>query len=616
MLIERFFEQVTGRRACGESGAKLLGSTAHLVKARSTAVAAAQCVFLARLGETMGIRGFYHSVLPGKGQAVHLVLALAFPRLFREHVGGGSADYRGVVEEVFEWLKDEGIVESDKLTQSREDAVVDTAKELARAGIEFVEKAFEAMLGSEASEALARSRVLVEQQFMSYNLHVWGVADVVIEDPVERRAAIIEWKSYSPSESRAPQVSDVDVAQAYVYALLEAERLGLAGKDFESYVKAVLGRPPHGADARVIPGVVRPSPSGRASRLIVRHPRLCVGVQSRQRCSYEYWEEMLAKLVVAAEHLTLSVTDLRSRLEDARVVEEICSVASRSGKRRPVFRLTPDYRRGLVLDGKTIALPIGYPLREELKWPCIACNENVREACVYYLRSGNDPSYADFRAFRNEAWRARFANYRYRENALAPYRYFRELALKFGSDFSWLRGKLQTRILPDGSRIDLFDKAWVEGDELVLERPPLRWEKENLHLFTLREGKPVAVFLNEPLVRDPLLRVSFHGSVSSVKLVRDDADNERVVVRVAPVNKLSRIYPRLLEYIEKVDPDAFTNVVAAEVNVELTQLELLGIAAAEIGTVEKGVRALEKLRSEEELEAEELLALLFSGVKI
>lgn len=607
MLVERFFVEATGRPGCGEDGGWLLRATAHLVKARSVATAAAQCVFMARLGETMGVRGFYHSVLPGKGEAVHLVLALVFPRALREHVGGGSVDYRGLVEEAFGRLKSDGVLEVERIDQSREDEIIRISEELARAGVEFVETAFRALAGEEAEEALARSRVLAEHQFMSYRLHVWGVADVVIEDPVGRYAAVIEWKSYSPREGRTVQVTRVDIAQAYVYAMLEAERLGLAEDGFESYVSAVLGEEPDGRGAHVVPGVVRPSPTGRAPRVYVKHPRLCIG--GRGGCDYRELRRLMAGLVLAAEHLTLSVTDLREHLKYARNVEEICSIVTRGGRRRSVFRLVPE----LVLDGDKVWLPMGNPLREELRWPCKLCPDNIREACVFYLSSGRDPRYADFRAFRNESWRARFAIYALRENALAPYKHFRDLALRYGSDMEWIRGRLVNRVLPDGSRVDLFDEAWVDGDELVLARPPLRWELENMHLFTLREGKPAAVFLNEEHVRDPLLRASFHGFVSGVEY---DEKADRVYVRVAPANKLSRIYLALLEHLAETSPKMFHGVVALEVNVELTQLELLGVTATEMGTVRRGAEALERLGREEQLEAKDMLALLFGGVRI
>ena len=78
LLIETFFEQKTGEKACAACGADLLNNTSHLIRARSVAVAATQCVYMARLGEAMGVRGFQDSVIPGKGQQVHMICRWRF----------------------------------------------------------------------------------------------------------------------------------------------------------------------------------------------------------------------------------------------------------------------------------------------------------------------------------------------------------------------------------------------------------------------------------------------------------------------------------------------------------------------------------------------------------
>ncbi len=611
MLIECFFRELTGRDACARYGLELLNSTSHLVRARSVATAAAQCVYMARLGEVMGVRGFQFSVIPGKGQAVHLILSMAFPRLMTEYSSKGElheSDYRREVEYVVEWLKSNGIIDLTREESPREDIVVETSQELAIGGVYFVDRAFSLMLGSNYREALARAVVLTEHNLLSYKLHVWGVADAIVEDPGSQHAVIIEWKSYFPEKSRTPRITEVDIAQAYVYALLESERLGLTdlNSSFEDYIRSILGEPERGSGARIIPGVVRPSVTGRASRVYVRHPLYCEGPSVR-RCDYYRLRELLVKIILAAEHLTLAITDIR-RLENWRSVEDLCKV-SRRGRERPVFRLTPE----ITLDYAPVSLPRGYPLGEELRWPCRACPENVREACVYYMMSGVDPMYNDFRKARNEAWRARFAVYEHRENALMPYKYLLRMGMDFGVDFSWIKGSLKRRVLPDGSRVDFFNEATIEDDEVVLIRPPMRWEKENSHLFTLREGKPAAVYFNEEHVTYPLHRLSFHGSVSSVEY---DGEADRVIVRVAPANKLSRIYPEILKYHYEKRRGIFKNVAALEVNVELTQLELLGIAAAEMGTIKRAARAKQVISQGREVSEEDLLALLFAGVSL
>lgn len=611
MLIERFFRDQTGRDACGKYGLALLDSTSHLVRARSVATAAVQCIYMARLAEVMGVRGFQYSVIPGKGQVVHLVLSMAFPKLMAEYVSKGEledSDYRREVEYAVDWLKVNGVLDLTREEFPREDVVIEQSQELAIGGVYFVERAFSSMLGNKFREALSNAVVLTEHNMLSYKLHVWGVADAIIEDPESGRAVIIEWKTYSSSESRTPSISEVDIAQAYVYALLESERLGHTHlkSRFEDYVRSVLGEPEKGRKAKIIPGVVRPSPTGRASRVYVRHPLHCEGPTSKNRCDYYELRKLLAKIVLSAEHLALALTDIR-RLENWRSVEDLCKV-KRLERERTVFRLTPE----IEFEESQIWLPRGNPLREKLRWPCSACHDNVLEACIYYMRSGiKDPTFDDFKKARNEAWRARFAVYEHRENALMPYKQLLKMALDFGVDFSWIKGSLRRRVLPDGSRVDFFEEAYIEDDEVVLIRPPMKWEKENSHLFTLREGKPAAIYFNEEHVTYPFHRLSFHGSVSSVEY---DSETDNVTVRVAPANKISRIYPKILEFHYDRRARVFRNVVALEVNVELTQLELLGIAAAEMGTIRRAVKARQAMLRGEEPGEEDLLALLFAGV--
>ncbi|NPA84492.1 MAG: hypothetical protein GXO07_00620 [Crenarchaeota archaeon] len=606
MLVEEFVRQATGREGCSEAVRELLEGTAHLIKARSVATGASQCIFMARLGETMGVRGFYHSVLPGKGEATHLVLALAFPKALRELGAGTAPDFEGLASEALRDLIGEGIIDKGKeLSAGNDDfekKVVETAAQLMKSASDFVVEVFDELVGDGLS-ALRRARILVENHLMSYKLHIWGVPDVVVEDPQERAAVVVEWKSFAKKEGSTPQVYPSEVAQAYVYAMLEAERLGLA-ETFEEFVEAILGRSLDGEGARVIPAVVRPTYSKRAmGNVVVRHPRFCRGVKSRSSCERQQLYELMAKIVLAAEHLVLSVTDIKAHLSNAGVLERLCTVRVKGGAPRPVFRRVPYLQSG---SGSVIRLPMGNPRND--KWPCKMCPDNVKDACLYFISHGLDREYADFKAFQKEAWRARFAVYKHRENALMPFKLFYELSKRFGGT-DWIRGHLDTRVLEDGSRIDLFDEARVRGDEVELLRPPLKWEVEERHLITVREGKPVALFFNESHVSSPLLRLNVHGTVSEVKY---DPEIDKVVVRVSPANKLSMIYPLILRDHEKEAPEAFRDVVALEANVELTQLELLGITAAEMSTVKRGARALEK----EELEEKDLMALLFAGVKL
>ncbi len=615
MLIEGFFAQETGRGACGKIGAEILGSTSHLVRARSAAVAAAGCVFQARLGETMGVRGFYHSVLPGKGAVLHLLLALSFPRAFREFVRGGfsAGDWLGrVVGGSIERLAELGFEE--ELSVLDPEGLRAEASQMLSHGLEFVAEAFKAMHGDGWRDALARSVVLVENHMLSYTLHIWGVPDVIVEDPATRTAAVVEWKTYAPSETRSADVDEVDEAQAYVYALLEAERLEGPASSFEDLRRVVLGDPPGGSGARVVPGVVRLVRTARASPVRARHPLLCLGYKSIDKCGYDTLSLLLARIVLAAEHLTLTVTDVSDYLRRKSVPEALCNVRS-GGRERVVFRRIPH----VTLDGLDVRLLWGNPLRNPLPRLCARCIPGVREVCKYYLSKGGSILDQDDRlldkavreALENavsgvwrEAWKARFSVYRLRENALRPYKVYRENALRFGPDGEWIKGSLKTRVLEEGYRLDYFDEARVVDGELVLKRRPMRWEVEKGFLVTLREGKPAAVLFREEHVRDPLLRLGFHGTVSSARF---DPVDGTVTVVVSPANKPSRIYPEILQDLLGDRPEVAQGVVAMEVNVDLTQLELLGITAAELGTAAR-------LASGAASEPEDILALYFGGV--
>lgn len=626
MLIESFFAREAGMVACGEIGSRMLSETAHLVRARSVATGAAGCVFQARLGETMGVRGFYHSVLPGKGEALHLLLALSFPRAFREFVGRGFERgewLRKVVVDALEEMRDLGF-ENEEFRHTDTESLLDDAASMLDSGLDFIEKAFKALHEGEWEEALSKSFVLVENHMLSYTLHIWGVPDVIVEYPEGGTAAVIEWKSYTPSDSRSAPVSDVDEAQAYVYALLEAERLygdPDRGINFGELREIILGMPPKGTGAKVIPGVVRLTKTSKANPVKVRHPLLCIGFSKREKCSYDSLSGLLARIVIAAEHLVLTLADVSGMLRRHGVPESLCSLP---GSGRIVFRRVPR----VEVDGREVRLRWGNPLRDPPAKICQACRPEVKEVCKYYLSRGGSildlqPGLLDksveegLKAVKDsiwrESWRARFKIYGLRENALKPYRTYRSLALKFGVDGKWIKGHIDTRVLNDGTRLDYFDEASIEDGALVLRRVPTRWEVENGVLVTLREGRPAAVFFRESHVKDPLLRLSFHGAVSSVYYDRFEGN---VVVEVLPSHKPSRVYLEALHETVDRRPEIAKGVVALEVNIDLTQLELLGVTAAEIGTARRLREALEKrLRGEEE-SPEDLLAFYFGGVSM
>ena len=663
MLIELFIEQRTrgafanAENLCVKCASELLEQTSHLVRARSVAVAATDCVFRARLGEAMGVRGFQYSVVPGKGRLTHMILSLAFPSILEKRVSKGDLQDKDIDDELkraLEWLISHGVQpkfnEKSPHEMSQGDGesqIISITRNLARSGVEFVTEAFKRLIDeynrssrpafrANYLDALSRAIVLTEHNMISYDLHVHGVADVIVEDPETKIAAIIEWKSFPEQELlsseeplKTPSVSPTDTAQAYIYALLEAERLGLVGPStqggFESYVKAVLGNqtPRPGTGARIIPAVIRPSPTGKSSAIYVKHPLYC---ESARICdSYELYKELyelIGKAILSAEHLTLTLTDIRrfcsseywsQRYADWSHIEEMCKVTTsptqNQGEKRPIFRVIPtevNLKNNIV-----IRLHRFNPLRKNRR--CDNCE--LKDVCTYFLRSNRDPAFKDFMQVKDESWRARFAIYYDRENALMPYKAFSNWARY--SNLPWLfsviKGGLRWKKLQGDYRIDVFDEAIIEENEVVLRRRPLEWEKDRF-LFTLREGRPAAIYFNEEHVRSPLHRLSFYGSVTNVEYLEDE---DYIVVRVVPTNVPSRMYLRSLYHHFTKRRDVFKkNIVALEVNVNLTQLELLGVTAAEVGTVEKAARAKSVVAVKGVPTEDELLAFYFAGVTL
>ena len=589
VLIEEYVKQMVSRYGsahsadfCTRVAGELLESTSHLVKVSSIARGAGVCVFIARLIELMGVRGLYHSVLPGKGAVVHQLLAVAFPRILRDTVAGGLSRNevpkiaRSLVEEVYRLLENMDALYTDNqnvIEEAKNDAVI-----MAVNGVEFVTR-FACRFGVN----LEKASVYTELPLMSYRLHMWGVADVVIEDSESRSALIIEWKSYRGSNERTPRISIEDVLQAYGYALLEADRLG-----YDDVLQPVL-------DNRIGIAVVRPVSSGRAIPYYVVYPREACTASS---CwSRDELREQIEFMMLLAEHLTLVLASKKKAANRLQMrwdtIETMCSIRTWSGATRPVFNRIPEH--------PLLRKRMSNPKRRDSSWPCNACP--YRDACEYYVFSSTDPEFIDVRRL---AWRTRYAIMEIRENALQPYREIRDLVISHGG-YDWVRGHVKTRILSDGNRVDFFDEANVEEDGVVLHRRPTRFEDSEDIIITLREGKPAVVYFNESHVADPLLRLGFYGIVTDAKY---DETIDRIIVRLEPASPPSRIYIPLLLDLQQRSPELFRNVLAFEVNVELTHLELLAVDAFERGTY----KALEEFEQETLEEAEKTLALILGGL--
>jgi len=547
-MIEEHISKITGRRKCGEWAREVLDKTSHLVKARSVAYAASFCVYAARLAEAMGVTGFWHSILPGKGSLVHKLLAVAFPLMIlenREKLARGPShalprDAAGYIEEAEKRLESADI----PITDEAERRVLDAARRDAAAMLENA-----ARFVSEASNRvgldLMRARVYSEMQLISYRLHVWGVLDALVEDPYSRRALVVEWKS-GVENGKAPTVHDWELAQVHVYALMEADRLG-----YEDPKDAVL-------KGYVVPAIVKPRG---------RYPVYSISPKYKTSERRESLEELLDNVVLAAEHLTLIVCNVQELV--GREADVLCRIKGYRGRLISAFRKVPEGLRG------------GNPKNEVLRWPCKACN--MREECLFYIYSSEEPDELD-----RLAWKTRHAIYKVRENALEPYKALREFLA--GEDIWRLPSEERSRLVEEavqrlagklgtGNRFDVFEEAYATGSGLVLLRKAREYEERQERVMTVREGKPVAVFFGEMHVRDPLLLLTYTGRVGEVSI-----EGSELSVHVCAPNITSKLTDVLFELYLSKWPELSTAVLALETNVDLTQLELKAIDAFQRGT--------------------------------
>jgi hypothetical protein len=200
---------------CIDIAYKISSRTTHLVKASSVAIATGFCPYAARLVDWVGVKGAWpiKQNLPGKGKDIHKVLSITFPEVFYDvfyrqvRIDHISDIINEKVDLAINYLIKIGIISQ----QPSRDEI-----------IELMRRAIEGLLiaSKQLDMNLSNVKVFTEMQMISYSFNLWGVPDVVIEDPDSKRAIIIEWKTGSP------RVREKDKIQVYTYVLLELERLG------------------------------------------------------------------------------------------------------------------------------------------------------------------------------------------------------------------------------------------------------------------------------------------------------------------------------------------------------------------------------------------------------
>jgi len=184
---------------CYDVASKILNRTTHLAKASSVAIAAGFCPYAVRLTEWIGVKGVYLSIkrnLPGKGEDIHKVLSIAFPEVFYDIFSSSNIRLDQLPGKISKNTS-YAVEKLYKLGIISYEVPLDEVEEL-------VQRAISGLLfaSNQLGISLSEAKVFTEMQLMSYGLNLWGVPDVIIEDPKSRRAIIIEWKTGSPENKR------------------------------------------------------------------------------------------------------------------------------------------------------------------------------------------------------------------------------------------------------------------------------------------------------------------------------------------------------------------------------------------------------------------------------
>jgi len=532
--IEVLDDIVNGLRPCRNVLMEGLRGTSHLIKAVSVARAVGRCPFEARLIEVMGASDFMASasVFPGKGLSVHQVLAVAVPRLFNDFLKyldftGAYKSIDDYVKEAFDELVTSGVPPIAEEGGTRKNIILSSARLMAGKFIELMRDVHNRELID-----LSKARVRSELQLYDYKLHIRGIADLVVENPESKRGVVIEWKTSRGAEGGATPSSD-ESAQAYIYAILIAHRLG-----YPDGTKAVL-------ECNVFPVIIRDR--GRINPYSVSH---CYPTANRVFDE----KNLLNQIKFAATHLILSILDLRKvdNSWDRDKERKICGVKEGD-------KVVVKYRRvpKILFEDKHYLLNP----KENKDYPCKSCG--LKDACEFYLFSGHGMEEVD-----KLAWRARYRVFGVRENALQP---FYALAKE-----GYINGFIR---LGGASRADYFESLEFDSDGLKVRlRRPIREEEENRGIpLTVREGKPAIIFLRD--ADEIIYSTNFTGNVDSVS-VRGDEVN----VVVSFEGKYTRLEYFLLKELVEREPNLKQGVVVIEGNVDLTHIELTSIDAFQRAT--------------------------------
>ncbi|MEM4438735.1 MAG: hypothetical protein QW680_08890 [Pyrobaculum sp.] len=577
------YEIEANKEICKDIFRKALKMTSHVARATTTAWATGVCTYAARMMTTIGVRNIIlREGVPGKGVDEHKLLALSSLFLIHSWSRDGQLDIASSINRAVQLLH--GIIDENRINEIKE-RVFKILYHLSWLLPQIIKK-----MNIDKSNL----RVYPELQLIDYSTHLWGVPDLVIEEPASKKAIIIDWKTDDASPTQREKY------QIYSYAVLEAIRLGYRG--FSGIVRAIAPEDPR--ESKIYVALIRPT------HPYSDHPLMPLAQRGNTAIPRNEIEERIKRILISAKFLTALVIDFgmmccKNSYKNYELSND-CKVRLGQGSYY-ALRLTPPF------------LPRGNP-RSQNKYPCTVCPysnaaSKLRECEFYFGTTEKDN-------IDRLMWAFRYRVYRERERAMLPYKALYELSQRVGSlttlvsdlkngawynvkiangdvsvyrhtDTSKSRRKLRAHKNKCGLvevefeelqhsldiRVGVYHLEWIGEEAILLHRDFLPCEKnienEIGHIYVPRERQPVLIVVPENHVTNLTLGTSLYGRVEWVSLSGEEIFEKRcpgICVLVTPINVNLRFQFRLFKNWSQLY--GVDEVILAEIGADLTHIDL------------------------------------------
>mgnify|MGYP001772581289 CR=1 FL=1 len=558
----------------------LLKSTGHLAKVTNIATGVGYCIYKARLQAFIGVRDFVVFNTPGKGADIHKLLGLVSIEVFNQRNLPSSSEMRKLIEKTYD--------DNADLFAEREqrDYYINLTYELLLSLQDALSKEIYRTLGTSFDKLFP----VVEQQFHDYEYHILGVPDLILEDRENKKAIVVEWKTYEG------QIYDTEKAQVVAYSLLEARRLGYSGKDAVDAITGVWDDTRKTIkDVKVLPLIIRPGIREGRKITLQPHPVLLSNTKEK----FIEFRKLVGKVITVAGYLTLQLVNPKVFGIDEKEVKEYCKLKLRN-KEYSALRMIP------------LGLRKGNPTKRD-KFPCrYGDNQtcSVIDACGFYLGQYKRTP------FDIVMWALRYYTVGSKESLSIIFKVLYELFakhrredviknLKSGNGYEWtfgagspvrLQSKKKQRILIYKNnkilqqiRIDVIDGI-EDLNNFVIYRKIRDYEKNDRKLRVIREGKPVMLFLNDG-ARIPSLSLNLTARVDRIEI-----DNDLVKYYIDIPSSAFRYSLSLIKkYIEK-HPEFVSDSLLVETGVDLTSRELMTLDVIQRKLREDSQEIIEKVK--------------------